>query len=516
MLILLDEPTLGLSPVMTDVIFDLLVELHERGRTVVLVEQNARRPSRSPTGPTCCAPARLSPRAPAPSSPPVTTCWPPISAWSDERARADRRRRARERGTYALLALGISLIFGVMHLVDLAHAELITVGAYVAYYLSKEGVNWWVLAPAIVISAVVASVATERIAFRWVRGSSEFTMLLTSFAVERLSHALWAVFVGPTKKSFAGPSWAFDTFEIGGIRFELMDAVTIAVTAAVLALTAYIFRRTLFGISVRAASEDFDAARLMGARANGVIVGAFAFAGFLAGVAAVLILMRSPSAEPTLGADWLIKALVAAIIGGLGSFSGAVAGGFALGLAEVTLRGYLPEGVWERLTDAFVFLLIAALFIIRPRACSPCGGRSASMGPWPVRLGRSAAASLVMWAVTLAAATLYTSSGGAARDLLVQELLVNLVMVMGLQVFIGSTGILSFGHLAFAQIAAYGVALTSIPVAVKASTLPDVPFGLADVELGRWPPRSPASPSPSSSACWSASPSPAPVGWRRR
>jgi branched-chain amino acid transport system permease protein len=269
--------------------------------------------------------------------------------------------------TYALLALGITLIFGVMHLVNFAHAELITVGAYVAYFLSTEGVGWWVLAPAIVVAAVLASVTTELVAFRWVRNASPFAMLLTSFAVERLSHALWAVLVSPTQRSFAGPSWAFNTVSISGVRFEVMDLVTIAVTAAVLALTAWVFRRTLFGLSVRGASEDFDAARLMGVRANRVIVGAFAFAGFLAGVAAVLILMRSPSASPAMGADWLIKAVVAAVIGGLGSFSGAVVGGLALGLAEVTLRGYLPEGVWERLTDAVVFVLIAALFIIRPQ-----------------------------------------------------------------------------------------------------------------------------------------------------
>ena len=84
-------------------------------------------------------------------------------------------------------------------------------------------------------------------------------------------------------------------------------------------------------------------------------------------MAAVLILMRSPSAEPALGSDWLIKAVVAAIIGGLGSFTGAVVGGLGLGLAEVMFRGYLPEGVLERLTDAFVFVLIALLFIVRPQ-----------------------------------------------------------------------------------------------------------------------------------------------------
>lgn len=269
--------------------------------------------------------------------------------------------------TYALLALGITLIFGVMHLVNFAHAELITVGAYVAFYLSDGGVGWWLLVPAIVVTAVVASVGTERLVFRWVRRASPFTMLLASFALERLAQALWAVFVSPAKQGFAGPDWAFNTIEVGGVRFEVLDLATIAVTAGVLALTVFVFRRTLFGIAVRGASEDFDAARLMGVRATPVIAGAFAFAGFLAGVAAVLILIRTPSAEPTMGSDYLVKAVVAAIIGGLGSFGGAVVGGLALGLAEVALRAYLPEGVWERLTDAVVFVLVAALFIIRPQ-----------------------------------------------------------------------------------------------------------------------------------------------------
>ena len=269
--------------------------------------------------------------------------------------------------TYALLALGISLIFGVMHLVNFAHAELITVGAYLAYFLSSKGAGWWVLAPAIVVAAVLASLAMERGVFRWLRGANPFTMLLASFALEQLSHASWAVFVSPTKKSFHDPGWVFNTVEIAGIRLEVMDLVTIAVTVIVLAVTAFVFRRTLFGISVRAASADFDAARLMGVRANRVIAGAFAFAGMLAGVAAVLILMRSPTAEPTLGGDYLVKAVVAAVIGGLGSFGGAVVGGLALGLAEVLLRSYLPDGAWNRLTDAVVFALVAALFIVRPQ-----------------------------------------------------------------------------------------------------------------------------------------------------
>ena len=270
--------------------------------------------------------------------------------------------------TYALLALGISLIFGVMHLVNFAHGELITVGAYTSYFFFLHGGSWWWMPLAIIGSAVLASVATELIAFRWVRHSSPFTLLLTSFALERLSHAFWQIAVSPKQRAFPKPEWVFNQFKIASVSFEVMDVVTIAVTALTLALTALIFKRTLFGISVRGAAEDFDAARLMGVRANRVISGAFAFAGFLAGVAATLILMRSPAAEPSMGADWLLKAVIAAVIGGLGSFSGAVVGGLVLGLLETLTRAYLPEVAvgWDKFSTAIVFVLIAIFFVVRP------------------------------------------------------------------------------------------------------------------------------------------------------
>lgn len=269
--------------------------------------------------------------------------------------------------TYALFALGISLIFGVMHLVNFAHGELLTVGAYTAYFLNTWGAQWWVMVPAIILVAVFASVATERVAFRWVRNASPFTMLLTSFALERLSHALFQIFFSTKARQFDRTSWAFNTVSVGGIRLEVMKLVTIGVTMVTLAATAWVFRRTLFGLAVRAAAEDFDAARLMGVKANRVISGAFAFAGLLAGIAAVLILMRNPSARPDMGTDWLLKGVIAAIIGGLGSFTGAVAGGFALGLLETGFRAYLPDGTLASLTDGFVFIVIALLFIVRPQ-----------------------------------------------------------------------------------------------------------------------------------------------------
>jgi branched-chain amino acid transport system permease protein len=269
-------------------------------------------------------------------------------------------------GTYALLALGLGLVFGVMHLVNFAHGELITVGAYVAYRLVTDGFDWWLVAPAMVLAAVVTAVATERVAFRRVRGASEFTLLLTSFGAAIVIQTLFRMYVSAKPRQFSTPGWRFDTVEVFGISLEVYDLVTLAVTLVTLLGLLWLLRRTTFGIALRASAEDFDAARLMGVRANRTISGAFALSGVLAGIAAVLIVIRTGQAEPSMGLDPLLKGVVAAIIGGLGSLGGAVLGGFALGLTEVAFRAWLPPEL-SGLTDGAVFFAIALLFIFRPQ-----------------------------------------------------------------------------------------------------------------------------------------------------
>jgi branched-chain amino acid transport system permease protein len=268
---------------------------------------------------------------------------------------------------YALLALGIAVIFGVMHLVNFAHGELITVGSYLAYWMwTTDAGSWWLIAPAVFLAAVATSVAIEFVAFRWVRGASDFTMLLTSFGVHFLVQALFVMYVSANVRNFSRPGWIFDTWRIAGITIEVVDVLTILVTLVTLAATVWLLRRTMFGIALRAAAEDFDAARLMGVRSNRVIRGAFVLSGALAGVAAVFWLMRSGQAEPSAGLSPMLKGVLAAIIGGLGSLGGAVVGGLLLGVVEVFLRAWLPESV-AGLVDGFVFLLIALLFVVRPQ-----------------------------------------------------------------------------------------------------------------------------------------------------
>jgi branched-chain amino acid transport system permease protein len=267
---------------------------------------------------------------------------------------------------YALLALGIAVIFGVMHLVNFAHGELITVSSYMAYWiLSVHSGSWWVAVPAIFFTSIATSVAIEFVAFRWVRGAADFTMLLTSFGVHFVVQAIFVMYVSANVRIFPSPGWVNNTVSVAGINLEVFDLLTIGATAVTLIGTVWLLEKTMFGISLRAAALDFDAARLMGVRSNRVIQGAFALAGALAGVAGIFWLMRGGRAQPDLGTTPMLKGVLAAIIGGLGSLPGAVIGGLALGLAEVLFRSWLPTDL-EGLTDGVVFLLIALLFIFRP------------------------------------------------------------------------------------------------------------------------------------------------------
>ncbi len=267
---------------------------------------------------------------------------------------------------YALLALGIAVIFGVMHLVNFAHGELITVSGYVTYFLFTHGVSWYLIAPAVIATAIVVSVLIEQVAFRWVRGAPDFTMLLTSFGVHFVVEAIFLMYVSASVKGFDRTGWIADTYRVGSVSIEVFDTVVIVVTLVVLALTPAFLQRTMFGLSLRAAAEDFDTARLMGVKSDRVIRGAFVLSGLLAGIAGVFWLMRAGATSPGAGTTPMLKGVLAALIGGLGSLKGAVIGGFALGLAEVLLRSNLPSGM-ASLTDGVVFALIALLFIFRPQ-----------------------------------------------------------------------------------------------------------------------------------------------------
>lgn len=268
--------------------------------------------------------------------------------------------------TYALLALGLAIVFSIFGLVNFAYGELITIAAYTMLLCSYMGVPWGLQVIAGLLAAMIGSVLMEQIAFKPVRNADPTTMVITSFGVAIAIQAIFTMTISARPRAVPQPDWTATSITIGGIIIPAYQLLTIGVTAVALILMTVMLRKTTIGLSMRAAAEDFGAARLLGVRANRLVSFAFALSGLLAGVAAVLILTRTGGVvEPTMGLSPVLKAFVAIVIGGIGSLSGAVLGGFILGFAEVALRAGLPSSI-TGLTDGVLFAIVVIIIISRP------------------------------------------------------------------------------------------------------------------------------------------------------
>jgi branched-chain amino acid transport system permease protein len=265
---------------------------------------------------------------------------------------------------YALLGLGIALIFGVMRLINFAYGELIMVSAYVPALLLDT--PWPIVVAVALVVPMLFALAMERIAFRPIRGASEGTMLVASFALSYLLQNLALLIFGATPRSTGLLADLNASVTVLGLTVPKLSIVTVAVTAVLLAALSYFLGRTSGGIQMRAAAENFRMARVLGVRADVVIAGAFAISGLLCGVCAVLIVAQTGTVTPTIGLQAVLVAFIATILGGMGSPVGAVAGGFALATLTAALESTLPDDL-RPFRDAVAYSLVVFVLIYRPQ-----------------------------------------------------------------------------------------------------------------------------------------------------
>jgi branched-chain amino acid transport system permease protein len=266
---------------------------------------------------------------------------------------------------YALMAIGLAMVFGILRLINFAHGDLIMVGSYVALLITVAGLPFWAGAAAGIAASTIAGLLMERLAYRPLRGAHEVSMLLTSFSVTILLENLAIILFRPTSRPFPAPAVLRGAIELGQLRIAGLDIIAIAVAAVLLAALTLFVKRTKVGISMRAASQDLLAARLMGIDVNKVIATAFAIGSLMAGVVGILWSARVGKIDPLMGFNPVLKAFVASVIGGLGSLSGAVIGGYVLGGLEILLQGLLPAALTPY-RDAFVFAILIILLLFRP------------------------------------------------------------------------------------------------------------------------------------------------------
>lgn len=266
---------------------------------------------------------------------------------------------------YALMAIGLAMVFGILRLINFAHGDLIMVGSYAALLLLGLGVPFWLAAVAGIAASTLAGLVMERVAYRPIRGAPDVAMLLTSFAVTILLENAAILIFNPTAKPFPAPAILKNALQFGPLRIASLDIVAIVVAFTLLVLLTLFVTRTEVGISMRAASEDLLAARLVGINVNAVIAYAFAIGSMLAGVVGLLWSIRVGKIDPFMGFYPVLKAFVASVIGGLGSLPGAVLGGYILGIMEILLQGLLPASLTP-FRDGFVFAALIILLLFRP------------------------------------------------------------------------------------------------------------------------------------------------------
>jgi branched-chain amino acid transport system permease protein len=274
---------------------------------------------------------------------------------------------------YALLALGIALIFGIMNLINFAYGELMMIGGYCMVLVASAWAPLMVVTTLVVV--VIAALLMDRIAFKPVRDADATTLLVTSFALSYLLQNLAIMIFGSLPDTTSAASSLDRSIRIGDVAISRLDLIVIAVAIALIVGLVLLVRRTSIGIQMRAAAEDFEIARVMGVNANRVIAVGFAISGLLAAVAAFFLVAQSGSVSPTFGVSAVLIAFIATIVGGLGSLQGAVLAGLGLGAVTVALQELLPGGLVPY-RDAFVFLVVLLTLILRPEGLIPQTARA--------------------------------------------------------------------------------------------------------------------------------------------
>lgn len=264
---------------------------------------------------------------------------------------------------YALIALGVAVIYTVMGMLNFAQGEFIMVPAYTLYVLA--GVPFGVALGGALLTGVVLAVLAERVAFRPVRGADPAAQLVTSLAVAAILQNVVSVSVDARAQSVATPAFLSESIAIAGVTVPNLELVTVTVTGLVLAGLGWLLYRTRIGLMMRAAAENFEMARLLGVRADRVIAVSFAISGALAAIVAMLLVAQTGQVSPTMGLTPVLVGFVAVVIGGFGRIFGAVLGGLLLGVLSALLGAYLPAGLVP-FRDAIVFTIPVVVLIFRP------------------------------------------------------------------------------------------------------------------------------------------------------
>jgi len=263
---------------------------------------------------------------------------------------------------YALIAIGYTMVYGVLRLINFAHGEIMMVGAFVGYTMLAVFETSLLTASFVaVLVSVVTGVLTDKIAYKPLRQAPRISLLITAIGISFFLQNSVNVFFGGTAKSFPIPEFFDRLINIGGVIFTPTVIIVPIITMILLMILLYVLYKTKYGMAIRALAFDIKTVSLMGVDANKIIMLVFIIGSSLAAVGGIFWALSYPILTPYMGIMIGLKAFAAAVLGGIGSVGGAVLGGFILGFTEVMFVAFYPELGGYRDAIAFVFLILVLL-----------------------------------------------------------------------------------------------------------------------------------------------------------
>ena len=265
-------------------------------------------------------------------------------------------------GQYALIAIGYTLVYGILRLINFAHGDVFMVAGLIMVY-ATTAMPMYLALPLVLVVTVLLGFLIERVAYKPLRSAPRMSLMISAIGVSYLIQNLAFYITGGVPQPVTNPiPWISENVELFGQSTKRVTLVTPVLTILLVVALVYLINHTKIGMAMRAAAKDFETAQLMGIKINAVISMTFVIGSFLAAVGAMLYFTNYPSVSITSGGMPGLKAFVAAVFGGIGSIPGAVGGAFVIGLCEEIIKGL----GYTTFSDAFTFALLIVVLCVRP------------------------------------------------------------------------------------------------------------------------------------------------------
>ena len=265
-------------------------------------------------------------------------------------------------GQYALIAIGYTLVYGILRLINFAHGDVFMVAGLVMVY-ATTAMPFYIALPLVLIATVILGFVIERVAYKPLRSAPRMSLMISAIGVSYLIQNLAFYITGGVPQPVTRPiPWISENVIVLGASTKRVTLVTPILTILLVVVLVYLINHTKIGMAMRAAAKDFETAQLMGIKINAVISMTFVIGSFLAAVGSMLYFTNYPSVAITSGGMPGLKAFVAAVFGGIGSIPGAVVGAFIIGLCEELIKG----AGYTTFSDAFTFAILIVVLCVKP------------------------------------------------------------------------------------------------------------------------------------------------------